>query len=78
VGKGSATYADGMLYTLSSLNMIGLVKPTPDGHELSGNFQIPMLGKTTSRSHPVVCGGRLYIRHNVYLYAFDVKAETVR
>jgi len=74
VGKGSATYADGMLYTLSSRHIMGLVKATPDGHELSGEFEIPDLGKTTSRSHPVVCGGRLYIRHNEYLYAYDVKA----
>ena len=74
VGKGSATYAEGMLYTLSSRHIMGLVKATPDGHELSGKFEIPDLGKSTSRSHPVICGGRLYIRHNVYLYAYDVKA----
>ncbi len=74
VGKGSATYADGMLYTLSSRHIMGLVKATPDAHELSGRFEIPDLGKSTSRSHPVICGGRLYIRHNEYLYAYDVKA----
>ncbi len=74
VGKGSATYAEGMLYTLSSRHMMGLVKATPDAHRLSGEFEIPDLGKTTSRSHPVICGGRLYIRHNEYLYAYDVKA----
>jgi len=74
VGKGSATYADGMLYTLSSRHIMGLVQATPDAHELSGRFEIPDLGKSTSRSHPVICGGRLYIRHNEYLYAYDVKA----
>jgi len=75
VGKGSATYAEGMLYTLSSRHIMGLVKATPDAHELSGKFEIPDLGKSTSRGHPVVCGGRLYIRHNDYLYAYDVKAN---
>ncbi len=74
VGKGSATYADGMLYTLSSRHIMGLVKATPDAHEPSGEFEIPDLGKSTSRSHPVICGGRLYIRHNEYLYAYDVRA----
>ncbi len=74
VGKGSATYAEGMLYTLSSRHMMGIVKATPDAHVLSGEFKIPLLAETTSRSHPVVCGGRLYIRHNDYLYAYDIKA----
>jgi outer membrane protein assembly factor BamB len=75
VGKGSATYAEGMLYTLSSRHVMGLVKATPEGHVLSGQFKLHPQGKTTSRSHPVVCGGRLYIRHNVYLYAYDIKAR---
>ncbi len=75
VGKGSATFADGMLYTLSSAHIMGLVKAEPDAHRSSGEFEIPDLGRSTSRGHPVVCGGRLYIRHNEYLYAYDVKAK---
>ena len=75
VGKGSATYAEGMLYTLSESHHMGLVKATPDGHEMISRFEIPDLGKSTSRGHPVICGGRLYIRHNDYLYAYDVKAK---
>ncbi len=80
VGKGSATYAEGMLYTLSEMHDVGLVKATPDGHEVISEFEIPDLGKSTSRGHPVICGGRLYIRHNEYLFAYDVKAadEEVR
>jgi outer membrane protein assembly factor BamB len=74
VGKGSLAYADGMLYTLSSRHVMGLVKATPDGHEVISKFKLHPQGKTTSRSHPVICGGRLYIRHNEYLYAYDVKA----
>ena len=75
VGKGSATYAEGMLYTLSSSHFMGLVKATPERHELISKFEIPPLGKSTSRSHPVVRGGRLYIRHNKFLYAYDIKAR---
>jgi outer membrane protein assembly factor BamB len=74
VGKGSATYAEGMLYTLSEMHDVGLVKATPDGHEVISEFEIPDLGKSTTRAHPVICGGRLYIRHNEYLYVYDVKA----
>ncbi len=75
VGKGSATMADDMLYTLSEKKKAGLVKATPDGHKLAGEFKIPSGGKGPSWAHPVVCGGRLYIRHGDFLYAFDVRGD---
>ena len=73
VGKGSVTYADGMLYTMSEKGKVGLVKPTPDGHELAGEFQLPKGGEGPTWAHPVVCGGRLYIRHGDLLFAYDVR-----
>jgi outer membrane protein assembly factor BamB len=73
VGKGSLTYADGMLYTLSENSVMGLVRPTPAGHELISSFKIPKGGKELSWAHPVVCGGRLYIRHGDFLYAYSVR-----
>jgi outer membrane protein assembly factor BamB len=75
VGKGSATYAEGMLYTLNELQTMGLVKCTPDSHEVICQFKLHPRGRTTTRAHPVVCGGRLYIRQNEFLYVFDVKAK---
>ncbi|MBA7710768.1 hypothetical protein ES703_119714 [subsurface metagenome] len=73
VGKGSLTYADGMLYTLSENGNMGLVRPTPAGHKLVSSFKIPKGGKGNSWAHPVVCGGRLYIRHGEFLYAYSVR-----
>ena len=73
VGKGSLTYADGMLYTLSIDGVMGLVRPIPMGHELVSSFKIPEGGKGNSWAHPVVCGGRLYIRHSEFLYAYSVR-----
>ncbi len=73
VGKGSLTYADGMLYTLSKDGNMGLVRPTPAGHKLVSSFKIPKGGKGNSWAHPVVCGGRLYIRHGEFLYAYSVR-----
>ncbi len=73
VGKGSLTYADGMLYTLSERGEMGLVPPTPDGHEVVSRFQLPPQGKGMSWAYPVVVGGRLYIRHGDYLYCYDVR-----
>jgi hypothetical protein len=64
-----------MLYTLSRQRVVGLVKPSPDGHEIVSSFMIPKGGKGPSWAHPVICGGRLYIRHGDFLYAYDVKAK---
>ena len=71
-GKGSLTYADGLLYTLSRERTVGLVKPTPKGYELVSAFKIPKGGKGPSWAHPVVCVVRLYIRHGEFLYTYDV------
>ena len=73
VGKGSLTYADGMLYTLSENSVMGLVRPGESAYELVSSFRIPEGGKGNSWAHPVVCGGRLYIRHDNFLYAYNVR-----
>jgi outer membrane protein assembly factor BamB len=71
--KVSLTYADGMLYALSIDGVMGLVEPTVNGHRLVSHFKIPKGGKGKSWAHPVVCGGRLYIRHSEYLYAYRLR-----
>jgi outer membrane protein assembly factor BamB len=74
VGKGSFTYADGMFYTLSENGgKVGLVEATPAAHKVTSQFKIPEGGKGNSWAHPVVAGGRLYIRHGEFLYAYDVR-----
>jgi outer membrane protein assembly factor BamB len=75
VGKGSATYAEGMLYTLSESHHVGLVRATPEKHDTISRFDIPDYGESTARAHPVICDGRFYIRQNEYLYVYDVKAK---
>jgi outer membrane protein assembly factor BamB len=74
VGKGSLTYADGMFYTMSENRAVGLVKATPDRHDVVSAFKIPEGGEGPTWAHPVVCGGRLYIRHGDFLYAYDVRS----
>jgi len=75
VGKGSLTFAEGLFYTLGERGRVGLVRPTPTGHALISSFQIPQGGQGPVWAHPVVCGGRLYVRHGDRLYAFDVKRK---
>jgi len=75
VGKGSLTYADGMLYTYSENRKMGLVEAGPERHEVVSQFTVPSGGGGKSWAHPVVCGGRLYLRHADKLYAYDVKGK---
>ena len=74
-GRGSLTYADGMLYTLSERRKMSLVRPMPSHHEILSSFRIPDQGKGPTWAHPVVCGGWLSVRHGEYLYTYDVRAE---
>ena len=50
-----------------------LVEATPQEYRERGRFKIDNLGKP-SWAHPVVAGGRLYIRNQNRLAAYDVKA----
>jgi hypothetical protein len=43
---------------------------SPDGLRLCGRQQVE--GEGTSWAHPVVIGGRLYLRYDTHLYCFDV------
>jgi hypothetical protein len=78
IGKGSVTFADGLLYGFNEKEKdrtVGLIKPTPDAYELISSFQLPEGGKGNSWAHPVIIGGRLYLRHGDLLFAYDVKAD---
>jgi outer membrane protein assembly factor BamB len=76
VGKGALTCADGMLYTVAEKGgVVGLVKATPQGHAVISRFRLPQGGNGPVWSHPVVCGGRFYLRHGDRLYCYDVKKE---
>ena len=75
VGKGSLTYADGMLYTLTENHVMGLVVADPKAHKVVGRFNLPAGGEGESWAHPVVCDARLYIRHGDALFCFNLKAN---
>jgi outer membrane protein assembly factor BamB len=71
VGKGSLAYADGHLYLLSEDNVVGLAEATPAGYREKGRFTIVDQG-WPSWAHPVVSGGRLYIRNQGILTAYNI------
>lgn len=74
VGKGSLVFADGNLYCLSENGVVGLVEATPEGYREKGRFRIPQDSLPTW-THPVVAGGRLYLRDQDTIYAYDVRQK---
>ncbi len=72
VGKGSLCWADGMLYLFGEENgQAALATCSPNGLEIKGKVKVD--GDGPSWAHPVVIGGRLYLRYDTTLYCFDVK-----
>jgi outer membrane protein assembly factor BamB len=76
VGKGSVTFADGNLYIQSENNIFGLAEATPAGYRQKGRFSFPDKG-LSSWAHPAISGGRLYIRNQDTVMAYDIKAPAV-
>ena len=74
VGKGSLVYADGNLYCLSENGVVGLVEATAAGYKEKGRFRIEQ-GSLPTWAHPVVAGGRLYLRDQDTIYAYDVREK---
>jgi len=74
-GKGSLTYAEGMLYCLDERGAMSLVEATPKKHRVVSSFQVPRGGSGLHWAHPVVCDGRLYVRHADKLFAYDIRAR---
>jgi len=73
-GRGSLCWADGMLYLYSEKEgKASLATCSPKGLEIKGTVTTP--GMDQSWAHPVVFGGKLYLRYNDNLFCFDVKAK---
>jgi outer membrane protein assembly factor BamB len=75
-GDGSAgvVYADGDLYFRYQDGTMALIEATPEAFKEKGSFQIPHVD-SPSWPHPVVAGGKLYLREQDWLMCYDVKAH---
>ena len=73
-GSGSAavTAADGHIYYRYQNGVMMLVEATPAAYREKGSFTIPDV-RLPSWSHPVVTGGRLYLREQDALHVYDVR-----
>ena len=64
-------YADGNLYFRFQNGVMALVGATSLGYEEKGTFEIPG-AQEPSWSHPVIAGGKLYLREQDALYCYNV------
>jgi len=63
---------------ISALNHQGtmyLLAVTPDGFDMVSRFQLKKKPTNSYLAHPVVCGGKLYIRCGQDLHAYNVRAN---
>jgi outer membrane protein assembly factor BamB len=71
-GSAAVAYADGNLYFRFENGIMALIGATPEGYEEKGKFAIPGV-EHPSWSHPVIAGGRMYLREQDALLAYDIK-----
>jgi outer membrane protein assembly factor BamB len=73
-GQSSAAvlYADGRLYYRYQNGTVLLVEATPEGYREKGTFTIPEVTRP-SWPHLALADGRLYVREQDALYAYDVR-----
>jgi outer membrane protein assembly factor BamB len=72
---GSILYADQHLYCLSQEGEMALIKPTPQGFDFEGRFRLVPKRVTDAWAHPVIAGGKLYLRFHDTLFCYDIRDE---
>ncbi|MDO8542850.1 MAG: PQQ-like beta-propeller repeat protein [Opitutaceae bacterium] len=75
LGKGSITMADGMLYLRHEAGggTVVLLDGSKPGWVEKGRFDQPNRSNKNSWPHPVIANGRLYLRDQDVLLAYDVR-----
>ena len=69
---GNIIMADGLMYCYSEKGEMALVSADPSSFTVISSFKVP-LGSDQHWAHPVINGGRLYIRHGNALMAYKIK-----
>jgi outer membrane protein assembly factor BamB len=74
-GSGSAAvvYADGELYFRYQDGLMALIEASPEGYKAKGTFKIPHSDRAPSWAHPVVAGGKLYLREQDRIMCYDLR-----
>jgi len=72
-GSASTAYADGHVIFRYDRGLVVLAGADPKSFRVKGRFTPPSLGEGPAWSHPVVCDGRLYLRHGDRLACYDLR-----
>jgi len=76
LGKGSLAYADGHFYLRTEdQGTVALIDASPDGYHERGRFEQPGRSKLKAWPHPVITGGRLYLRDQDTLLCYNLAAK---
>jgi outer membrane protein assembly factor BamB len=70
-GSASITFADGMLYVRFHNVWISLVEANPKAYKMVSTFRVPN-GTGNCWAHPVVVGGKFYVREKDMIWCYDV------
>ncbi len=74
VGKISMIYADGLVYGIDDRCKVSLIEATPTQCNVISQFTIPRKSGKLTLAHPVICGGKLYLRNWNELRVYDIRA----
>jgi len=71
LARGTAIYADGMMYCYTERGELALVKPDPLAFNVVSSIRITE-GSDQHWAHLVIAGKRLYLRHGDVLLVYDI------
>jgi outer membrane protein assembly factor BamB len=74
VGKGSLIHADERLYLYGEDGVVGLAEATPEAYRERGRFRLPGNHSPTYAPNPIITNGKLILRNQGHVYAYDVRA----
>lgn len=77
LGKGAIACADGHFYLRQedAPGTVALIEASSEGYKETGRFDPPDRSSKKSWAHPVITGGKLYLRDQDVLLCYDVKTK---
>jgi len=76
--SGAVVCADNLLIYRYEDNLLALIEADPKSYHLKSTFKLPSRPGMSGPGwpHPVVLDGKLYLRHNDYLFCYDVAGQS--
>jgi ankyrin repeat protein/outer membrane protein assembly factor BamB len=78
IGQAAVAGAEGRLVLRGVSGTVALVEATPEGYREKGRFVQPDRSQEYAFSHPVIAGGRLYLRDLDALFCYDLRGADFR